>query len=503
MKIFGYDIRLSRSLDSYYKDYKKAFIKTDEARKRYYEAADKGRRGKSFRTARPTGANTEISTALPALRDRSRKMVRDNGWAKRAVEAVVKHTIGEGIRPAPLGSSIEINKRIKVLWKNWAETTACDFYGKSNFYGLQEQMMRSIVEGGDAIIILRRTQQNTGIPIKLQLCEGDLIDHSINYANDMGIARLGIQYSKEGELLGYWLYDSHPGETGFFSISANTSSFHSKEDVLHVFEVLRIGQARGVPFGVAGFMRLSDFGDYEDAQLFKQKMAANFCAFVSGAETAPAAEFTEDGRTINRMNSLAPGVIEYLGLGETVEFPNPPTVGDYDNYSTRILQGVAASFGITYEMLTMDYSRVNFTSGRMAKIDVTANFKSWQYNMIQPQLCAPVWDWFMNACIMTGAMTEYVSCDWTAPRVQQLDPVKETNAIVLQIQSGLTTWSETVREQGRDPQEFLEEVKQEREMLLDAGINFTSIVLSPDEKDDNDSTIQKNSNVVELNKQIK
>ena len=82
--------------------------------KRSYEAADKGRRGESFRLARHTGPNAEIASALPDLRARSRLMVRNNGWAKRAVEAVVKHAIGEGIRPAPLGKTQQENQFVKM-----------------------------------------------------------------------------------------------------------------------------------------------------------------------------------------------------------------------------------------------------------------------------------------------------------------------------------------------------------------------------------------------------
>ena len=74
-------------------------------KKRAYEAADKGRRGKAFRMAKSTSVNSEVSAALVTLRDRSRNMVRNNGWARRAVEAITKHTIGEGIsrRRTPTG----------------------------------------------------------------------------------------------------------------------------------------------------------------------------------------------------------------------------------------------------------------------------------------------------------------------------------------------------------------------------------------------------------------
>jgi hypothetical protein len=124
----------------------------------------------------------------------------------------------------------------------------------------------------------------------------------------------------------------------------------------------------------------------------------------------------------------------------------------------------------------MDYSRVNFTSGRMAKIDITANFKSWQYNMLVPQLCAPVWQWFIDACITAGILAKPVMADWTAPRVQQLDPVKETGAQVTKIKAGLATISETIRETGREPEELFDEYKQDVERLKKLGLNVDSII---------------------------
>ena len=183
-------------------------------KKRAYEAADKGRRGKAFRMAKSTSVNSEVSAALVTLRDRSRNMVRNNGWARRAVEAITKHTIGEGIQPAP-DADLDTCQRVKRLWSKWANTTACDWYGKTTFYGLQELAMRSIAEGGE-VLILRRwvmPDDNNPLPIQLQILEGDQLDHTRNGSNDMGYCRLGVQFSKEGRLLGYWIFDYHPGDS--------------------------------------------------------------------------------------------------------------------------------------------------------------------------------------------------------------------------------------------------------------------------------------------------
>jgi lambda family phage portal protein len=447
-------------------------ITVNRSKKRAYEAADKGRRAKTFRLARPTGANREIAGALVTLRARSRHMVRNNGWAKRAVEAIVRHTIGEGIQPAPVGVLAE-TKKIKDIWQDWACSTECDWYGKMNFYGLQELAMRSIVEGGDILLIRRWVENNeSGVPIKLQLLEGDQLDHSKNGINEAGFARMGVQYTKEGLLFGYWLFDYHPGDDIGFMPKLE-SHLIEKSGILHVFEVLRIGQCRGIPGGVAGFMKMSDFSDYEDAQLMKQKIAACFAAFVIDGDMG-----VSDAKENDSLEILEPGVVERLNPGETIEFANPPSVSDYDNYSTRILQGIAASYGITYEMLTMDYSRVNFTSGRMAKIDVTSNFRSWQYNMIVPQLCQPVWKWFIDAGMISGKILNPLKADWTAPRIQQLDPVKETHAQITRIKAGLATPSEVIRETGREPDELVFELQQDLERYKRSGLTVDSFVSS-------------------------
>jgi lambda family phage portal protein len=462
-------------------------ITVGKSKKRVYEAADMGRRGKSFRLARSTGANMEIAGALVTLRNRSRHMSRNNGWAKRAVEAITRHTIGEGIRPAPIGDLQKI-KKIKDIWQEWAGSTDCDWYGKTNFYGLQELAMRAIVEGGDMLIVKRWGSDNeSGIPLKLELLEGDRIDHSRNGANEKGFARMGVQFTQTGEISGYWLFDHHPGD-GINTFNTLESRFFDKADIIHAFEVLRIGQVRGLPIGVASFMKINDFSDYEDAQLVKQKVAAAITAFITGNQQM---EIKKENRNQEGLlEFVESGSVEYLNQDETVTFPNSPSVSDYDSYSTRILQGIAAAYGITYEMLTMDYSRVNFTSGRMAKIDVTANFKSWQYNMIVPQICTPVWRWFIDAALVSGKITEPIKADWTAPRVQQLDPVKETDAQVLKIKSGLATLSETIRETGREPEEFFEEYAQDIERLKKLGITIESIISLTTGSESRNKTIQ-------------
>ncbi len=452
------------------------------AYRRSYEAASYGRRSKSLSGASSTGPNLEITQSFQTLRNRSRHLVRNNGWQKRALGVVADNTIGIGIRPAPVGTRNQI-KKIKQIWANWAETTDCDWYGKHTFYGLQRLIMSEVAESGDCLIIRRKIipEYPGQLPIKLQVLEGDQLDHNRNYKLSVkikgktveGYARLGVQYDDEDRILGYWVWPRHPYDMTPV-IQTIQSKFIPKEDVIHPFEILRAGQVRGVPMGVATYMKTSDFSDYEDAQLMRQKVAACFAAFVSGSS-----ELTDE----QSIESIEPGVIEYLRNDETITFANPPKADGYDEYSRKILQGIAAGWEITYEQLTMDYSNVNFTSGRMGKIDASGRTKHLQYNIFIPQVCVPVWRWFMESVQISGKMSSWIDCNpmsWTAPRVQQLDPVKETNALIAQLNAGLTTLSEVLRENGDDPDDVFEEMRVEREKLQEMGINLSAIPFAPD-----------------------
>lgn len=456
----------------------------ERMRLRQYDGAAYSRRTKMFDKATSSGANLEVGTALVTLRNRSRWFVRNNTWAKRATQAISRNVVGEGIRPAPTGGTKNQIKKVKLLWKEWAESTNCDWNGKNTFYGLQSLAMQSIAEGGEAIIIKRRVMptKSNPYPIKIQLIEGDQLDHTRDYQqlSNGSYCRLGIQFSKEGQIEGYWIYDNHPTDGINHTIELQ-SHFISVEDCVPIYEILRPGQLRGIPMGVSAFIKIGDFSDYEDAQLLRQKIASAFVAFIGGHEF-------DKSENSSLTEKLEPGLIQYLQENETVTFGTPPPAEGYGEYTKKILQGIAAAYGITYEMLTCDYSNVNFSSGRMAKIDISTNFRHLQYNMLVPQMCVPTWCWFSDACIMAGLMNTKLVCsatDWTAPKIQMLDPTKETNAIILALQAGLTTLGEVYRENGRDKDEVFAEIKAEREELTAMGINLSSIILSPEKINDN------------------
>jgi lambda family phage portal protein len=442
-------------------------IKLFEDQERKFDAASRGRRTANWQ-ASSSSINTEATQFLHTLRARSRDMVQNNGFAKRAVNGIARNTVGAGIRPTPITESAQKQKRVKQAWATWAESTECDFDGNMNIYGLQRLAMKTVVESGE-VIIRRRRNAKGSIPFQLQVCEPDFIDtnkQSLSMRPGEPFILNGIEFDRDGRKVAYWLYDSHPGENLY------VSNYDSKrvpvEEIIHVYYVDRPGQVRGIPFGAPSLLRLKDFDEYEDAQLVRQKIAACFSVFIT--ETSDGS-FRQGGDT-DKLGRVEPGIIEYLSPGQQVSFATPPAAEGYSEYSAKILQSVAAGFETTYEILTGDLSNVNFSSGRMGWLEFHRSVEDWQENMMIPQFCNKVWSWFMLGMELKGLVGSYVPATWTAPRREMIDPVKETDGMNKAVSNGFQSWSETVRQQGYSPDEVLAEISDERKKFAELGIKL-------------------------------
>jgi lambda family phage portal protein len=446
---------------------------------RLYDAAGNSSRTKGWR-ATNASVNTENLMGLFTLRARSRELVRNNPYAKKAIHIIANNTIGAGIRPK-INKAKKRDKKIMDAWKDWGETTQCDFDGSFTFYGLQALVMKSVAEAGE--VLIRKRKVNTGgatgkkniIPLKLQVIEADLLDHTKNISNGIGEGYImqGVEFDGSGKKIGYWLYDRHPYDN---TTPGMISTFVPIAEVIHVYSVERPGQVRGVPFLAPSMMKLRDFDDYEDAQLMRQKIAACFSVFVtdSAENLTGNIKGTQKNSAGELSERVTPGIIEHLPAGKQVSFASPPGTTGYGDYSKTQLRGIAAGIGVTYEALTGDLSNVNFSSGRMGWLEFHRQVQAWQNNLIIPKFCAEAWTWFLDACNIQGVTNlESISADWTPPRREMIDPVKEVKGMTDEIRAGLASWADTVSELGYDPEELMITLASETKMFKDAALMLT------------------------------
>lgn len=442
---------------------------------RRYDAASNGRRTSGW-FAPGSSAQTEVHQALSFLRNRSRELVRNNPYAENAINEIATNITGTGILPKAIGLPVTIEKRLKQVWNDWADTTECDYDGHLNLYGIQQLAARTIAESGE-VLVRFHVMPNAGmeIPLQLQILEPDYID-STRYSQpgvDGTYIRYGVEFNKDHKIIAYWLWDNHPGDSLQF---ATKSSRVDAKEIVHTFLKKRPGQFRGVPFGHASMLRLKDLEDYEDAQLIRQKIAACFTVFVTDTENSATIGGVAAKTDDDLLEKVEPGIVEYLPAGKQVTMASPPDAGaNYDPYVKSVLRGVSSGYGMDYVTLTGDLTAVNFSSGRMGWLKFNRNVSSWQWLMMVPQFCNPIWDKFIQVANVMGYIRQpKVKVRWTPPRRQMIDPVKEIEGQKESIRAGLSSWQDTIRANGEDPEEVLQEMIDAAKQFDDAGLMPTS-----------------------------
>lgn len=435
---------------------------------RRYEAAAAGRRTSSW-VATGASAGNEINMALTFLRNRSRDLVRNNGYAKKAVNEIANNLVGTGIIPTPVIDSAPQLKKVKAAWKAWADSTDCDYDGHLNYYGMQHLAALTMAESGECII-RKYINPSLAVPLQLQLLEPDFIDTTKFDTNmkDGGYTYYGIEFSKTNQVVAYWLWDHHPGDQMQVSIKSNRIPAN---EIIHLFRKERPGQFRGVPFGHAAMLRLKDLDDFEDAQLIRQKIAACFTVFIRKTNVMPIPG-VDDSSNDNRLERLESGTFEYLQPGEDTTIATPPDAGaNYDPYVKSVLRLIACAYGIDYVTLTGDLTAVNFSSGRMGWLQFHRNITVLQWNTFIPTVCNKTWQWFMQLAFISGnTKNETAGVQWTVPRREMIDPSKEIEAQLTAISGKIVSWQETVRENGYNPEDILQQMKDDLKAFKDAGI---------------------------------
>ena len=454
-----------------------ASVRSVPRQKAEYEGASFGRRTESWRR-NGLDPNAELNPrVMQALRGIARDMVRNNPHAANGVSKLAQYLVGTGIAFEVYRDGV-IDKALMARAREHFGTTACDAEGRCNLYGLQLQAAQTMIVSGEVLARRRwrRKADKLPLPFAIQLLEPDWMNVLQNTATADGGMRLqGIELDPIGRRVGYWLYARHPGSILPYSLE---TSMVPADDMIHCYRVYRPGSLHGESWFAPVISRIKDFGEYEDAQLVRQKIAACFTVFrIGDPDSDSPATVDSNGNPITlEPNNVAlePGVIEDLPPGTDIKFADPPGVDGYEPYSRVSLQAIASGLGLPYEALTGDLSKVSFISGRLGRLDFKQAITTWQTSILIPQFCEPIGRWFIEALELSGVDTTGVTVRWTPPRFPMMSPETEVPAIRDAIRSGQQTLSGAARERGDDPELFFEEWAADAKRLDELGLVFDS-----------------------------
>lgn len=444
---------------------------------RHYEAASTGRRTQHWhRDIGDANSVNQRQYSLLKLRELARDLVRNDGQMGSALRTIANHTVGWGIIAKPQPT----NTRVLDVWKKWAESTACDADGRDDLYGLQKLVMKSMARDGEVLVRRRVRQLSDGLPIPLQLqvLEADFLDtfKTLNLPNGGKIIQ-GVEFDAIGRRVAYWLFPAHPGSILYQSTGSifSASKRVPASEIQHVYDRDRAGQVRAVSWFAADILPAKDLDEYGDAQRMKQKIAACLAVIISDIDGSGSPLGTANDSSTPGDDYLEPGIIKNVPPGQNVSVVQPPSVGDYEPFTRGEHRKLAKGIGLTYEDFTGDYSNVNFSSARMARLEHWDNVYDWRWRLMVPQFCDPTWQWAMQALQIMGiAGDQPPAAQWTAPPMPMIEPDKEGLAIMRNARAGIQSIPDAMRERGLDPEEMLAEIAAFNARLDELGIKLDS-----------------------------
>jgi lambda family phage portal protein len=452
-----------------------ARVQLDQMRR--YDAAARGRRTDGWIT-QGSSADAASARGFGVQRDRARDLVRNNPYARKAVESWVTNLIGSGwsFKAKQARRNGRQGERITELMRAWmADPQQCDYNGLLNFDGLMAQVVRTWKESGEVLIRFRTPSSavirrlGLTVPLQLQVMEGDWIDETHDTVGTNANAnwtKRGIVYDGQGRREAYWIYNYHPGE-GAVQATTIVSNTVPANQIIHLFTPERPGMTRGVSCLAPVMVRLKDLGDLLDARLMKEKVAACLAAAVVDIDGTSDQKSTIGDR-------IEPGGIVRLGPGQDIRTINPPAAGEIDRVIKTYLLEIAAGIGITYEELTGDYSGGSYTQGRMGWIGFQRRLMSDTWQILAPTVFDRIWSWWASQASTVGIATDGLSADWTPPRRELYDPQSETSSALSRMRAGLLPPQEAIRLDGYEPDEVLRLYSEWNQQLDAAGVVLDS-----------------------------
>lgn len=461
---------------------------------RTYAAAELSRLTEDW-TRTPVAPNQDIRNAHQALLARARELYQNSsfikGYIHHRLPAQILGARGIQMRPAVrrtrgTGINNTTNRRLVEAWEEWGMRGSCTMDGMSSWVDVQKQVLEAIVRDGEVLIQFVRGRQ-TGNPYNfaLHLLEAEHLDSTYDIRTRAGnLVIMGVEVNRWRKPLAYHIQVENPNDVSF-QFRNYTRDRVPASSLLHPFVRMYPSQRRGVSWLHAGAADGRQLAMYREAELVAARVAASKAVFYETDDIGSAAPIegfagrtTEDGRVVYPIDDeVEPGQASAVPPGWKVTSVDPTHPnGNFADFETAILRGLAASVGASYHGFSGDLSEVNYSSARMGAIDEREVFRAFQRwyvsHVVQPIFSAWLDMAVLGPLRIPASTLEQVKrqTTWQARGFASVDPAKESAAVEADLSQQLTSRQRVLASRGESFTEVLDELVEEQALLDEAGL---------------------------------
>ena len=439
------------------------------------------------------GPDSDIVDNLELLRERSRDLFMGEGLASGAIKTIRANEIGAGLQlNAQVDSQfLGISDDQAQAWEDtverefnlWARSRNCDAQRRCNFGELQGLARLSQLVSGDVFALLPALPRpGDRYDLKVKLIEADRCSNPTIIAPGVSPARWpdvfgGVEVDADGAPVAFYFEDGHPGDIGVGPVRlvpqrkwTRVPAFGEQTGrplVLHLMELERPGQRRGVPVLAPVIEKLKQLSRYSEAELMAAVVSAMFTAAITSElpQTPLGAVLptdpTKPGAQINTGDpndyQLGPGALLGLAPGEKLDSVNParPNAG-FDPFVIALCRQIGAGLGLPYELLVMQFT-ASYSASRGALLEAWKRFQVGR-QWIVAGFCQPVYEQWLEEAVVRGYVqadgfftdplrrAAWCGAEWIGPTQGQLDPTKEVEAAAKRVAEGFSTRTKETRE---------------------------------------------------------
>ena len=331
--------------------------------------------------------------------------------------------------------------------------------------------------------------------------------------------RGGVERDRYGAPLGYHIRMAHP--TDWLDPDAYQWKYvparkpWGRVQMIHLVEQMRPDQTRGISDMVAALSEMQITKKFRKITLQNAVVNASYAASIESDLPPEAAMAAIGGGNIGEgivgyADAFLSAVSAYAGNSrhmhiDGVKIPHlfPGTklqlrpVGQPGGIGTEfegsLLRYIAANLGVSYEQLSKDYSKTNYSSARAA-LNETRKFMLSRKKIVADKFATHIYRLWLEEQMNLGLIETlkgaklpnwydgmnadaYCACDWIGAGIGQIDELKETQAAVLRLKYNLSTHEDELARFGKDWRRVF--AQRQREM---ADMEFRGLTPDPEDK---------------------
>lgn len=361
-----------------------------------------------------------------------------------------------------------------------------------------------------------------------------------NGQSDQIDLRRGVQKDSNGKAVGFYFrkgdrFNSYPGSPSYVWDYVNARKPWGRKMVLHIIEQQDYDQSRGVSQMVAVLKNIRMTKKFREITLQSAVINATYAAAIeselpqdvmqavigSTTSSSPIAGMASVyGGYLGALSSYLSdannirvdgATIPHLFPGTKMKLQNAGTPGGVGtSFEESLLRHTAAALDVSYESLSRDFSKTNYSSGRMA-MAVQGQAMASKKKHVADRYASDIYALQLEEMIAAGdvplprgvkrdafylplAKDAMCRCNWIGSGAGQIDELKETQAATMRINAGISTHEIENGRLGLDWREVAQQRARERKLFESLGLPTFLDITKPAPLTGGDNTNPQGSN---------